>query len=198
MLEARLAALQGQIEPHFLYNTLANVRALVRSDAAAGEAMLNHLIAYLRAAMPDLRVATTTLGQELDRAAAYLGIMRIRLGERLSFSIDCAPSARACAIAPLAVMTLVENAIKHGIESRPQGGTVSIAARRNDGALTIEVIDDGNGFKSESGEGVGLINLQARLCALFGSGAQLSVQANIPSGVVARIHLPVCIEGDPA
>ncbi|MFZ6648743.1 sensor histidine kinase [Undibacterium sp. TJN25] len=191
ILEARLAALQGQIEPHFLYNTLANTRALIRQDAGAAETMLNHLIAYLRAAMPDLRENTTSLGQELQRAQAFLDILKIRLGERLNFHISAAPEACACMIPPLAVMTLVENAIKHGIEPRVRGGSLRIDANCNAGWLTVSVADDGVGFQSETGGGIGLLNLQERLHVLFGPAAELRLEALDPCGVKASFVLPV-------
>ncbi len=198
-LETRLAALQGQIEPHFLYNTSANARVLIREDVVAAEAMLNHLNVYLRAAIPDLRASTTTLNQELERAKAYLDIMKIRLGERLQFTIDASEAARACAIPPLCVMTLVENAIEHGIEPQLTGGHLQINAVVDASILTITVSDDGAGFQAELGNGVGLINLQERLQTLYGQGvdesaetsAELSLAARLPSGVIATMRLPI-------
>lgn len=178
ILESRLAALQGQIEPHFLYNTLANTRALIRQDANSAEIMLNHLISYLRAAMPDLRANTTTLKQELKRAQAYLDIIKIRMGDRLQFSVTASAEAQRCLIPPLAVMTLVENAIKHGIEPQVGGGRLSISAFYESDQLVVEVTDDGAGFQSEMGDGIGLINLQERLLALFGAQAELSINDN--------------------
>ncbi len=194
LLEAKLAALQGQIEPHFLYNTLANVRALVKQDALAAEHMLHHLIIYLRAAMPDLRAPTITLGQELERADAYLRIMQLRLGERLRFSISATVQARACLIPPLALMSLVENAIKHAIEPQLAGGTVTVDALCQNAFLLIKVSDDGAGFQTEGGDGIGLLNLQQRMLALFGESAELSLSAGAVSGIVACIKLPVHME----
>jgi signal transduction histidine kinase len=194
LLEAKLAALQGQIEPHFLYNTLANVRALVKQDALAAEHMLHHLITYLRAAMPDLRAPTTTLGQELERADAYLRIMQLRLGERLRFSISATAQARACLIPPLALMSLVENAIKHGIEPQLAGGTVTVDALCQNAFLLIKVSDDGAGFQAEGGDGIGLLNLQQRMLALFGESAELSLSAGTVSGIEACIKLPIHME----
>lgn len=194
LLEAKLAALQGQIEPHFLYNTLANVRALVKQDALAAEHMLNHLIIYLRAAMPDLRSPTTTLGQELERADAYLRIMQLRLGERLRFSINASAQARACLIPPLALMSLVENAIKHAIEPQPGGGSVLVHAICEDAFLLLTVSDDGAGFQTEGGSGIGLLNLQQRMAALFGDNAELSLSKGVISGIVACIKLPARTE----
>lgn len=194
MLEAKLAALQGQIEPHFLFNTLANVRALVKQDAFAAEHMLHHLITYLRAAMPDLRSPTTTLGQELERAEAYLRIMQLRLGQRLRFSIEATTQARACLIPPLALMSLVENAIKHAIEPSPAGGSVQVHALCEDAFLLLTVSDDGAGFQAEGGAGIGLLNLQQRLAALFGEKAELSLSKGAVAGIVACIKLPAMTE----
>ncbi|MFZ6718555.1 sensor histidine kinase [Undibacterium sp. Ji49W] len=190
MLEARLAALQGQIEPHFLFNTLANTRALIHQDASLAQQMLNHLIAYLRAAMPDIRQNTTTLGQELDRAAAYLQIFQIRLGPRFQFSVQAADDVRACLIPPLAVMSLVENAIKHGIEPQPGDVRIDISASSDAGQLQITVRDNGRGFQDELGSGVGLLNVQERLLALFGEQAELQLQPQESGGVRATICLP--------
>jgi sensor histidine kinase YesM len=190
LLEARLAALQGQIEPHFIYNTLANVRALVRQDADAAERMLQHLIGFLRSAMPDLRGHGTPLGQELDRVEAYLGIIKMRMGERLRFSIAASDEARACQVPPLSVMTLVENAIQHGIGPKVDGGTLHVRAVCTEGRLRIDVEDDGAGFQSETGGGVGLVNLQERLATLFGDAAALSLAPRGGGGLAATIALP--------
>ena len=191
IIEAKLAALQGQIEPHFLYNTLANVRALIRQDADASELMLNHLIAYLRAAMPDLRAPTTSLGQELERAEAYLQIMKIRLGERLQFEIVADAAARACLIPPLSVMTLVENAIEHAIEPQVQGGIIRLKAMIDDSSLQIEVQDSGQGLQAELGDGVGLLNLQERLAAMYGEAAQLQFSSEPNQGLTVTVSIPV-------
>lgn len=190
MLEARLAALQGQIEPHFLFNTLANARALIHQDANQAGKMLNHLIAYLRAAMPDMRLTTTTLGQELDRAAAYLEIFQIRLGARFQFSVQATESVRRYLIPPLAVMSLVENAIKHGIEPQPGEVRIDIHADCSAGMLQIAVRDNGRGFQGELGSGVGLLNVQERLLALFGGQAELRLTPMETGGVSAELALP--------
>lgn len=191
LLEARLAALQGQIEPHFLYNTLANARALIRQDANAAEQLLQHLIQFLRSAMPDLRAQSTTLGQELERAHAYLDIIKMRMGERLRFDIAASEEARACQIPPLSVMTLVENAIQHGIEPKVEGGSLHITAVCTDQRLHINVDDDGVGFQSELGDGVGLVNLQERLATLFGDAAELRLEPGESGGLRATIDLPM-------
>lgn len=185
LLEARLAALQGQIEPHFLYNTLANARALIRQDASAAEQLLHHLNQFLRSAMPDLRAQSTSLGQELERARAYLDIIRMRMGERLRFDIAASEEALACQIPPLSVMTLIENAIQHRIEPKVEGGSVRVAAVCAAGRLRIGVEDDGAGFQAELGDGVGLVNLQERLAAMYGDAAELRLEPGTDGGVCA-------------
>jgi signal transduction histidine kinase len=191
LLEARLAALQGQIEPHFLYNTLANARALVRQDASAAEQLIQHLIHFLRSAMPDLRAQSMPLGQELERARAYLDIIKMRLGERLRFDIAASDEARACQIPPLSVMTLIENAIQHGIEPKVEGGCLQVTAVCTAQRLQVSVEDDGAGFQAELGGGVGLVNLQERLAALYGDAAELRLEPGARGGVRAVIELPV-------
>ncbi|MEO7493536.1 MAG: histidine kinase [Massilia sp.] len=191
VLEARLSALQAQIEPHFLYNTLANAMALIDQDGPAAQSLLAHLIRFLRAAVPDLRSNHTSLGQELERAQAYLEIMKIRLGERLQFHIDASEQARACVIPPLSVMTLIENAIEHGIGPLSAGGQLRVDAVCLDGRLRIEVSDNGVGFQAEGGDGVGLANLSERLAVLYGEAAELAVSHGARGGIVARISLPL-------
>lgn len=191
VLEARLSALQAQIEPHFLYNTLANAMALIDQDGPAAQSLLAHLIRFLRAAVPDLRSNQTSLGQELERAQAYLDIMKIRLGERLQFDIHASAQARACVIPPLSVMTLIENAIEHGIGPLPAGGRLRVEAACAERRLRIEVSDNGAGFQAEGGDGVGLANLGERLAVLYGDAAELAVSPGAQGGVVARISLPV-------
>jgi len=198
LLEARLAALQGQIEPHFLFNTLATTRALLSRDALLAGQMLQHLIAYLQAAMPDLRAARISVAQELERAQAYLQIMQIRLPERFQFTIESSAEARACQLPPLMLMTLVENAIKHGIEPKIGMSHLHIRTRCDGVYLQIEVEDDGVGFQSEWGNGVGLLNIQERLQTMFGTQAELSLMPGEQGGVLASIRLPQMLESEHA
>jgi two-component sensor histidine kinase len=192
LLEARLAALQGQIEPHFLYNTLANVQYLLRHDGERADQMLSRLIAYLRAAVPELRQGETTLGQELARMQAYLDIMAIRMGDRLQYHIDCPAELAFAVLPPLAIATLVENALKHGLEAKPGGGRIDIAVQRSGNEVSIAVSDDGVGFsETGSGSGVGLRNLGERLAMLFGQAASLSLEARPGGGVRALLRLPL-------
>ncbi|MDR7332999.1 histidine kinase [Roseateles asaccharophilus] len=190
--EAQLSALNAQIEPHFLFNTLANVKRLYETQPERGRNMLVALIAYLRAALPGMRRHESTLADELELVRHYLAILQMRMGERLSFDID-APAALLSAHLPTLVLpTLVENAIKHGLSPLPQGGHIAIRARPEPGGgLSIEVADNGQGFGSASGgAGVGLANTRARLAARFGDAAALELEAAQPRGVIARVRLP--------
>jgi signal transduction histidine kinase len=190
LLEARLAALQGQIEPHFLFNTLSNVLYLLRHDGALAERMLDHLLVYLRGTLTELRQLEAPLEQELTRVKAYLDIMGLRMGERLAYRIDCPEDLHAMAIPPLSLATLVENAIRHGLEPKPGRGTVTISAGRTEDGIRVAVEDDGVGFSETGGAGgIGLKNLRERL-ALFGDRAGLTLEPGAQNGVRAVITLP--------
>ena len=190
-LEAQLSALNAQIEPHFLFNTLANVKRLYETAPDRGRNMLVSLIAYLRAALPSMRRSESTLGQELELVRNYLTILQMRMGERLAFEIDAAPDLLDARLPPMVLPTLVENAIKHGLSPLPEGGHISISARQHNDELAVEVRDDGQGFAASGGSGVGLANTRARLAALFGVRAVLELEAVLPRGVVARVRLPL-------
>ncbi len=188
---ARLNLLHAQVEPHFLYNTLASAQLLTRSDPERAEHMLGHLIQYLRHSLPRTQDTPSTLGEELERALAYLEILKIRMGPRLNVQVDVPENLRKTALPPMMLQTLVENAIKHGLEPRTAGGTVWIRARRDDGTVAITVADDGNGFNATtSGTGIGLKNVRERLQLLYGGKASLAVVANFPAGVAATISVP--------
>ncbi len=191
-LEAQFSALNAQIEPHFLFNTLANVKRLYETTPHRGRDMLVSLIAYLRAALPSMRRHESTLGQELELVRNYLTILQMRMGERLSFGIEAEPGLLDAKLPPMVLPTLVENAIKHGLSPLPEGGRIEIAARfvGND-HLSVEVRDNGQGFAASGGSGVGLANTRARLAALFGSDAALELEAALPRGVVARVRMPI-------
>lgn len=189
-LETRLRLLQAQIEPHFLFNTLSNVRRLCHNDAAAGRAMLGQLARYLRAALPRMRGDDVSLGEEMELVSAYLGLQKVRMGDRLQTSVD-APATLADARVPsMMLATLVENAVKHGIAPAADGGEIRIAAIRHGERLRLTVADTGVGFSASSGSGVGLTNIRARLAALHGERASLRIEANRPRGVVASVELP--------
>ena len=190
-LEARLQLMEAQIEPHFLFNSLANVQRLYETEPESGERLLENLKTYLRAALPQMRETRSTLGREAELSRAYLEVLQARMGERLQFEVDVPAGLSDHTFPPMMVITLVENAIKHGIHHSPSGGAIVVKARRNGERLTVEVADTGVGFRGNSGKGVGLANIRARLSALFGDRAQLSLYANEPSGVVAAIAIPV-------
>ena len=188
---ARLSLLHAQVEPHFLYNTLASAQLLARSDPPRADQMLGHLIQYLRHSLPRTEDELSTLGAELERAVAYLEILKIRMGPRLSVQVDVPEDLRATPLPPMMLQTLVENAIKHGLEPRTAGGTVWIRARHSDGTVAVTVADDGDGFNTRSsGTGIGLKNVRERLRLVFGGEAALAVVANFPAGVAATITVP--------
>lgn len=190
MTQARLSALQAQIEPHFLFNTLANVKRLYETAPLRGREMLSSLIGYLRAALPTMRQSGSTLRREIELARSYLTILQMRMGDRLKFSIDAPDALLDAEVPPLVLGTLIENALKHGLAPLPEGGTLLIRALRDGDQLRIEVHDNGRGFYGQGGSGVGLANTRSRLAALYGSAAALQLAANSPSGVVATVLLP--------
>jgi len=187
---ARLTILEAQIEPHFLFNTLSNIRRLCQQDLAGGRAMLAQLSRYLRAALPRIRRDHAPLSDEIDLAMAYLELQKIRMGERLEVSLDVSADHLNVSVPTMMLVTLVENAIKHGISPLPEGGSVCIASARDDETLRISVVDTGRGLVAESGDGIGLSNIRARLSALYGSKAGLRLEGNQPQGFQATIVLP--------
>ena len=189
-IDAQLRSLQAQIEPHFLFNTLANVVSLIDTAPDKARLMLERLIELLRASLAASRSERTTLGQETALIAAYLDILRIRMGERLSYSIDVPPELLDVSIPPLSLQPLVENSIKHGLEPKLEGGSVRLTARSADGALELDVEDDGLGFSPRAGTGVGLTNLRERMTSLYGANARLVVQ-ELARGTRVRMTIPL-------
>jgi len=188
---AQLGLLQAQVEPHFLYNTLASAQELVRTDPVRADRMLGHLIDYLRRSLPNTDGSLSTLGQELERSTAWLEIMKLRMGERLTVHTEVANDIAAVPMPSMMLQTLVENAIKHGLEPKPGGGGVWIRGRVEGGALSLTVADDGMGFRSEgAGTGIGLKNLRERLRLTYGATAAFVIGNNFPNGVAATITLP--------
>ncbi len=191
LTEAKLNLLHAQVEPHFLYNTLASAQLLTRSDPVRAEAMLGHLIQYLRRSLPNAEGEMSTLGAELERALAYLEILKVRMGDRLDVQTDVAESLRGTPLPAMMLQTLVENAIKHGLEPRTGGGTVWIRARRDDNTVAVTVADNGEGFNTKtSGTGIGLKNVRERLRLRYAGAANLAVVANFPAGVAATLTVP--------
>jgi signal transduction histidine kinase len=188
---ARLNLLHAQVEPHFLYNTLASAQVLARTDPPRADLMLGYLIQYLRRSLPSAEDALSTLGEELERTQAYLEILRIRMGARLQLQLQVPEQMKTLALPSMMLQTLVENAIKHGLEPKPGGGTIWILARAFDDHCTITVADDGLGFNSQSsGTGIGLKNLRERLRLTYAGAAAFAIVSNFPSGVAATITLP--------
>ena len=196
MVEAQLQVMRAQIEPHFLFNTLANVKRLAQMHVDDGTAMLDNLVRYLHAALPRMREDHTTLGQEAELARAYLEVLRIRIGERLRFAIDISSDIRTQQFPPMMLLTLVENAIKHGIDPSACGGTIVFSAHRHGNGFVVSVADTGVGFGAvvTGGTGVGLANTRSRLAALYSNNASLDLTANEPTGVVATVYVPQWVQ----
>jgi signal transduction histidine kinase len=194
LAEARLRALQAQIEPHFLYNTLANVLGLIDTQPEQARHMLERFIDFLRASLTASRAEHATLGAELDLAAAYLDVLAVRLGPRLRYRIEAPDAARAIRIAPMLVQPIVENAVMHGLEPKVDGGEIVLRAHADARQLVIEVADSGAGLSDKParpGGGHGLANLRARLRSLYGAGAQVQLLENEPCGMTVRVLLPL-------
>lgn len=190
-LDARMRLLQGQVAPHFLFNTLANVQALVDAGSPQASAVLGSLIAYLRAAVPRLNDPTTTMGQELQLVRAYLELMHMRIPDRLQFAMHVDESAMALTCPPMTLLTLVENAVRHGIDPSEEGGRIDIVVERRNGRCHVRVSDTGAGLRtSGDGLGTGLSTLRERLELIFGGDAQLRVSAQSPRGVSAELDFP--------
>lgn len=193
--EAQLRLLQAQIEPHFLFNTLANVQSLMDYDPARAKTMLEAFTDYLRSSLGKLRTTQCTLSAELDMVKSYLVLMQIRMGERLHYQIDMADSAGAARVPPLLLQPLVENAIHHGLEPKVEGGTVRIAASVQGLFLTIRIEDDGMGSaasqrSSAAGSGLALENIRARLKYRYGESATI-VMETMPAGTRVSVQLPL-------
>lgn len=188
-LDARFKLLQAQIEPHFLFNTLANVQQLIESGSPQAGPVLRSLIAYLRAAMPTLNAGTTTLGAEIALARAYLELMKMRMPDRLAFSIDLPADLGAVEFLPMSVLTLVENAVRHGIDPSERGGRIDIVVRREAPApaIRVRVIDSGAGMSESAVPGTGLANLESRLRGFFGADARLELHDAVPHGLSAEL-----------
>ncbi len=187
---ANLRALQAQIEPHFLFNTLANATSLVDSDAPKAKRMLESFIRFLRASLAATRAESTTLGAEAELIAAYLDVLQVRMGARLRYTVDVPPELRGWSLAPMLLQPAVENAIRHGLEPKVEGGEIAVRARREGEHVVIEIRDTGAGFAPATRGGVGLTNLRDRLRSLHGDRATLAIGDNRGGGAVVTIRLP--------
>ncbi len=190
--EQQLALLQAQIEPHFLFNVLGNVRRLYRTRPQAGAEATACLMRYLRTALPQLRSRRSSLGEEIALVRAYLDLFQLRMGAQLRFSIEVDPALENAEFPPMLLVTLVENAIKHGLEPAG-GGCVELRARRRRNALEVAVLDDGAGFGATagSGTGVGLVNVRRQLVARYQHRARLTLEGREPHGACATIEVPL-------
>jgi LytS/YehU family sensor histidine kinase len=190
--DAKLRQLQAQVEPHFLFNTLANVQALVDSGSPQASKVLNSLIAYLRAAVPRMHQQNSTLADETDLARAYLEIMQMRMPDRLQYAIHLDPAAARLKCPPMALLTLVENAVRHGIDPSEAGGRIDIDVWLRDEQCVMRVQDTGVGLKQTSrGLGTGLSTLRERLKLAYGGESRLTLTELAPHGVCAEIVFPV-------
>ncbi|MES3001539.1 MAG: histidine kinase [Pseudomonadota bacterium] len=191
VLDARLHLLQAQIAPHFLFNTLANVQALVDAGSPRASAVLRTLSAYLRAAVPRIHEPASTLGQELQLVEAYLQLMHMRMPDRLQFALHVDDAARSLLCPPMTLLTLVENAVHHGIDPSEEGGRIDIRAQRRGARCILSVTDTGAGLRhADTAAGAGLATLRERLQLSFGGDAQLRLAAQSPRGVSAEIEFP--------
>jgi sensor histidine kinase YesM len=189
-LDTHLRLLQAQIEPHFLFNSLSNVLSLLDSDPPRGKAMLSDLTRYLRASLSRTRERTTTLGQELDLVRAFLDIHKVRMGDRLRYTMDLPPDLREISFPPMLVQPIVENAVKHGLEPRVEGGDISIRVEECPGRLRLTVADTGSGLSEHGKFGVGLDNVRERLEALYGGNGRMILEENRPVGLKVTLEVP--------
>ncbi|OYT92910.1 MAG: hypothetical protein CFE43_06450 [Burkholderiales bacterium PBB3] len=202
LVQARLKVLQAQVEPHFLFNTLAAVDYLIETDPPRASVMQKQLITYLRGALPQMREDSSTLGRELSLVRAYLELLKMRIEDRLEFVIDVPDSLSKADFPPMVLQSIIENAIKHGIEPKPEGGTITIHAQARDGNLWVDVVDTGVGLpegdvfgKTSNGGGLGLDNIRKRLALLYPNASRIELRSEIPSGTSVRIMVPFQTSG---
>ncbi len=190
VLQANLRALQAQIEPHFLFNTLANVDGLIHSQPDKARQMLEQFVVYLRTTLAANRAEQTTLAREFETLRHFLGILQIRMEVRLAVHIDLPAELAGMPIPPMLIQPLVENAIRHGLEPKIEGGAISLSARRSGRQVTIVIADTGVGFGDATSGGIGLRNVRDRLRQLYGDAAWLDVEDNLPCGARVTLSLP--------
>jgi len=205
LVQARLKLLQAQVEPHFLFNTLAAVDYLIETDPKRASEMQKLLISYLRAALPQMRQESSTLGRELALIRPYLELLKFRIEDRLSYAIEVPTGLESTVFPPMVLQTLVENAIKHGIEPKPEGGRVTVSAQVADGKLCVEVVDTGIGLNqghiyaaSTQGTGLGLDNIRNRLALLYPGASSLELRAGDAGGTVVRLSIPYQVDNNRA
>ncbi|MBC3916576.1 histidine kinase [Undibacterium sp. CY18W] len=192
LLEAEMAALQAQIEPHFLFNTLALIGQLIETNPAEASKVHQHLIKYLRSALPQMRdKGNGKLGQQMEMCRAYLNIMQARMQERLTYQIELPAELEFLPFPSMMIQTLVENSIKHGLEPKTTGGHICVTAQKMDEQLRVEVIDNGMGFNLHADDGLGLSNIRERLKVLYAGKAQLIIEAPQSGGSMVAIQIPL-------
>ena len=190
-LDARLHLLQAQVAPHFLFNTLANVQALVDAGSPHASAVLRSLTAYLRAAVPLLHESAATIEREMQLVRPYLELMQMRMPDRLQYAMHVDPSALKVRCPPTTLLTLVENAVRHGIDPSEEGGRIDVEIARRGERCVIRVTDTGAGLqRSANSLGTGLTTLGERLQLIFGDAAHLRLTPNSPRGVIVEIDVP--------
>ncbi|MDK9712942.1 MAG: histidine kinase [Sulfuritalea sp.] len=190
-LAAQLRMLQAQIEPHFLFNSLANVAALIDTDRKLAGSLLEALIRYLRSSLARTRAEGGTLGDEVVLLTAYLEVLKVRMGNRLDYRFDIVPELLAAAFPPMLLQPLVENAIRHGLEPKVAGGRITVSAQKQGERLRIAVADDGLGFGETPGDGVGVRNVRDRLAAIYGPAARLELSSGVGAGATATMSIPL-------
>lgn len=191
LMEAKMAALQAQVEPHFLFNTLALIGQLIETDPKEAARVHTHLIEYLRSSLPQMRSGTGgTLGKQVELSRAYLAIMQARMKERLQVRWEVPDFLGSAPFPTMMLQTLIENSIKHGLEPKVAGGTIVVKAYVEVATLHVDVCDDGVGIDLHAGEGVGLANIRERLALLYGKDAELVIETPPQGGACASIRLP--------
>jgi hypothetical protein len=191
LLEAQMATLQAQVEPHFLFNTLALIGQLIETDPPQAARIHMHLIEYLRSTLPQMRAAGGgTLGRQVQLSRAYLSIMQARMKERLAVSFDVPAQLEHTPFPPMMLQILIENAIKHGLEPKIEGGRIDVGARLVGDSMHVDVRDNGVGFNMHAGDGVGLANIRERLFLLFGARAELVIEMPPEGGALASLRVP--------
>ena len=192
LLEARMATLQAQVEPHFLFNTLALIGQLIETDPPQAARIHTHLIEYLRATLPQVRSngGGGTLGRQVQLSRAYLSIMQARMKERLDVGFAIPDYLEHAPFPPMMLQILIENSIKHGLEPKIEGGRIDVSAQLINGTMQVDVRDNGVGFNMHSDEGVGLANIRERLRLLFGNRAELVIEQPLAGGALASIRVP--------
>lgn len=188
--EARLMTLQAQIEPHFLFNTLSNILSLFDTDIEKGKSMQKDLIRYLESSLSKIRKDVSTIGEEIDLVIAYLNIFKVRMEERLQFKLTIPDQLKKIPFPSMLIQPLVENAIKHGIEPKVEGGEIFITVEDRDQTIRIMVADTGLGVSQGKGAQTGLANIRERLALLYGSKGRLIIAENHPCGIKSIIEIP--------